>query len=376
METTRPETTTPLSFKLRAQQYYNRYEHRLAAAFFILGFLFDIVTADRIDSMVTIGQQIFYLTAITLALMQLFFESPSASSHRERRWYGGWFQYRTAIIHFCFGSLLNMYAIFFFKSSSLLVSFIFIGVILGLIVANEFAQFKSLGLPFKFALLALCYLCLFAILVPIAVGAVSILVFLLSMAVGCLPLAAIIWWIQTYKSQYFELAKSQILIPLGSVLFGFLLLYMLRLIPPVPLSLEFIGIYHKIEKQGDEFLLYNQNPWWRFWKSGDQEFIAQKDDKIFVAFRLFSPARFADTVNLRWFWRDVRLGWVEQDTIPIQIFGGREEGFRGYGVKANYQPGEWRVQVETKDRREIGRVKFYVESAPIQPEREWSIDRM
>jgi len=55
-------------------------------------------------------------------------------------------------------------------------------------------------------------------------------------------------------------------------------------------------------------------------------------------------------------------GWVLQDTIPIKIVGGREEGFRGYGVKTNYQPGKWKVEVETTDRREIGRIYFSVES--------------
>jgi hypothetical protein len=42
--------------------------------------------------------------------------------------------------------------------------------------------------------------------------------------------------------------------------------------------------------------------------------------------------------------------------------GGREEGFRGYGVKTNYQPGDWKVQVETADGREIGRIYFDVET--------------
>ena len=57
-------------------------------------------------------------------------------------------------------------------------------------------------------------------------------------------------------------------------------------------------------------------------------------------------------------------GWALQDTIPIKIVGGREQGFRGYGVKSKYPPGDWKVQVETTDGREIGRVYFDVEPAP------------
>ena len=57
-----------------------------------------------------------------------------------------------------------------------------------------------------------------------------------------------------------------------------------------------------------------------------------------------------------------------QDGIPISIVGGREQGFRGYGVKANHQPGEWKVQVETVDDREIGRIYFDVENVAEAPQ--------
>jgi hypothetical protein len=72
-------------------------------------------------------------------------------------------------------------------------------------------------------------------------------------------------------------------------------------------------------------------------------------------------------VIVRWYWKDNRAGWMLQDSIPIKIVGGRQEGFRGYGVKSNYQPGQWKVQVETTDDREIGRIYFDLEIAPEEP---------
>jgi hypothetical protein len=82
---------------------------------------------------------------------------------------------------------------------------------------------------------------------------------------------------------------------------------------------------------------------------------------------VFSPSRFSDQVLMRWYRYESKggaQGWALQDTIPIKIVGGREEGFRGYGLKGNYQPGKWKVQVETTDGREIGRIYFRLESAP------------
>jgi hypothetical protein len=58
---------------------------------------------------------------------------------------------------------------------------------------------------------------------------------------------------------------------------------------------------------------------------------------------------------------------------PIRITGGRAEGFRGYGFKTKYSPGEWKVQIETTDGREIGRVYFDVELAPASA-RNFTVD--
>lgn len=356
-------------------QYYEKNEQKIAIWFFVGGFIFDLVTLDRIDSWVTIGQQIVYLLVIWAALIQMFFEEAKPAADFEKmfvikRWY---YNYRTALVHFFFGNLLNLYTIFFFKSSSLLVSFIFMLVMIALLVANESARFKSLGLSFKFALLSLCFLAFSAYVVPVFVGSMGLLVFMFSMLVGCIPIVGIGWYVQTYVPAQFNRAKSQVLLPMGFVLLAFLTLYMVKWIPPVPLSIPYIGIYHSVERTADGYKLGHERPWWRFWHNGDQEFRAQRGDKVYVFFRIFSPANFADSVVVRWYWKDNNYGWALQDSITIKITGGRDQGFRGYGVKGNYQPGEWKVQVETTDGREIGRVYFDLEIAAEEP-RAWEYD--
>jgi len=341
----------------RLKLYYSRNEGRVAAAFFAAGFVFDIVTTGRIDSWLTITQQAVYLLVIMAILLHMFVQQdapardPVARSTLAR-WY---YDYRSPLVHFLMGALLNLYAIFYFKSSSLLVSFGFLGLLVVVLLANEFRRVKSLGLPFKFALLSLCFLSFAAYLLPVLIGSIGLTTFLASMLVGSVPLAAAAWRVPPEK---FALARRQILVPLGCVVIGFLTFYLFRLIPPVPLSIPFIGVYHQVEKTEAGYRLSHERPAWRIWHNGDQNFSAQPGDKVYVFFRVFSPARFADQVQVRWHWKDPARGWTLQDTIPIRIVGGREQGFRGYGVKSNYQPGEWKVLVETTDGREIGRVYF------------------
>jgi len=367
---TQPETiSAPAVGGHPLQLFLERNERRIALWAFTTGFVFDIFTFERVDSWLGIGQQILYLVVITAALTQILLEDGKPRTDLDRMFAvtRGYYQYRTAIVHFFFGSLLNLYAIYYFKSSSLLVSFSFLAVLVLLLAANEAERFKALGLAFKFALLSLCYLSFFAHVVPVFIGSIGLTVFLLSILVGCLPLLIVGWGIRAYAPDFFPQTRKHIVVPLGLVLVGFLAFYLFRLIPPVPLSLPFIGVYHGVERTQDSYLLSHERPYWRIWHHGDQWFDAQPGDKVYVFFRIFSPTRFSDQVQLRWYWKDVARGWALHDTIPINILGGRERGFRGYGVKANYQPGDWKVQVETSDGREIGRIYFRLETVPAAP---------
>ena len=364
-----PETTPAPTRLNRLKLYYEKNERKVAVWSFVGGFLFDVVTLDRIDSWFTIGQQVVYIVVIGIALMQMFFqegrpERDVAGMGSIRRAY---FEYRNAIVHFILGSLLSLYTLFFFKSSSLFVSFGFMAILVALLVVNESELFKKSGLSFKFALLSICILSFSASVVPVIIGSIGMLVFLAAMLVGCIPLAVINRRIRIHAPERTQQARRQILLPFGCVLVLFLTLYLFRLIPPVPLSIQRIGVYHGVERQGDSFVLSHERPFWRFWDNGDQKFLAQPGDKIYAFFRIFSPARFADQVLMRWYWKDGGGKWRLQDSIPINIVGGRALGFRGYGMKANYQPGAWKLQVETTDEREIGRVYFDLKTVPVAP---------
>lgn len=349
----------------RLRAYVERNERTAAAGFFAAGFFFDIFTVGRVDSWLVIGQQAAYLLVIGAVLLHMFLEQGApAEAAPASRWARRYREYRSAAIHFALGALLNLYAIFFFKSSSLLVSFAFLAFLLALVLANESRRFKALGLHVKFALLGLCCLSFAALVLPVFVGSIGLTVFLLSMFAGTLPLVFVAWWIFRRRPALFAQARRQILLPLGGVLLAFLVAYLFRVIPPAPLAIPFIGVYHGVERAGDSYRLAHERPWWRFWHHGDQWFRAQPGDKVVVYFRVFSPARFADQVQMRWYWKAQGRGWALQDTIPINIVGGRELGFRGYGFKTNYQPGAWKVQVETTDGREIGRVYFDLETVP------------
>jgi hypothetical protein len=281
-------------------------------------------------------------------------------------------EYRSLLLHFLLGSLLSIYSLFFLKSASFFSSFVFVAALLAVMVGNELKSVQSSGLDAKIALYVICIFCFFSMIIPVILGFVGRIPFLLSLGATLL----VLW-------QYYRLLrgrvgtiilKRRLLAPGGLVAGLFALFYLIGWIPPVPLSAQKMGIYHKVEKVGDVYQLHHERPWWKFWRNGDQDFRAEPGDKINFFVGIFSPARFDDSVILHWSLYDARRGWQTTDKIPMRVSGGRKGGYRGTTTKANFQPGEWRVGVETTDGREIGRMYFNVESAEVNPERVFAME--
>jgi hypothetical protein len=73
---------------------------------------------------------------------------------------------------------------------------------------------------------------------------------------------------------------------------------------------------------------------------------------------------------------DAAFSWQERDASRLEIMGGRDGGFRADVVKSNYQPGRWRVSVETSDKRELGRIDLtVVEDKSTEAPKTWTIMR-
>lgn len=355
-----------------SRSFLDRHKALVPFVTFLAGFLFDVLTLGRIDQWPVIIQQAAFIVLAGGLLASLFlkpkWETPNYPKLEKA------LEYRTAGLHFLFGSLLSSYTIFYFKSASFSVSFIFLLIIAVLLVVNEFPHFQKLGLGVKSALFGICVLSYLSYLIPIVIGVIGAGVFILSIVSASAFLAVFFYYLKK-KNFPEENLRKQVFVPFSSIIIVFLLTYFFKVLPPVPLSLQYAGIYHSVEKTSDnKYKLGHYKPWWNFWDNGDQVFEAIDGDRIVVFFRLFAPSNFKEQIHLVWSLKNRRGDWELQDKIPIQISGGRGEGFRGYGVKSNFSPGLWRTSVVTSDDREIGRVHFEVQNLTDTSERELKFD--
>ncbi len=333
--------------------------------FFCAGFTFDAVLLHRIDDPLMLVHQALYLTLSAAIIAWDLFgeigraEIPETDRGHIPRLFAKIWSYREGILHFLLGTLLNVYTIFYFKSGTLISSLIFLSLLAALLFLNEVRPVNIPKHILRNALFGLCLISYLNVVVSILAGSIGILVFL-----GALLVAACV---HTFYAAFLKRRLEpkriwlHVQIPFFAVLAVYAALYFGKVLPPVPLSMKHIGIYHEVNRaDGGGYQLGLMKPEWKFWESGDQTFEARPGDKIFCFVQVFSPSRFKDELFVRWKFHDPRLGWTNADAIPLGVSGGREDGFRGFTSKANYQPGDWRVSVETSDGREIGRIGLTV----------------
>lgn len=348
----------------KLKETYQQWEHLAGPLFFVFGFFLDILTLGRIDELLNILMLLFYLLISAfiffweLEVFKLNFLDSSTSKVMVAIK-----KYRDEIFHFCQGALLSAFTLFYFKSASLATSLVFLSIMFILLLINELPFLQKKGPIFKGILFQVSLFSFVLVYLPLLFGQVGVLIFI-----------AVLFFYALLVGGFFLLLKKKLgsngdephgakdfwLKPGLSLMALMIVLRSLSLVPPVPLSLEMAGIYHKVEKRYPLYDLYHQKEWWRFWNNSDEYFRAAPGDKIYFFTRVFAPGGFNDQVYLKWQTK-INGDWKTSDRIPFKINGGRDQGFRGYAYKSNYTAGDWRVLVETKGGLEIGRLNFEVE---------------
>lgn len=345
------------------------------AVFFSAGITYDTFTLTRIDHLFDNLFLLLYVTFLgTLIILtgrvqlghsptlptQASPWSPLAILQNAKPYY-------VPALHFLFGSLFSAYAIVYSHSASLSTSAIFLGVIVIVLVLNEFFHSRLSGLTVQVTLYALVTFSFFTFFLPVVTGYMNTLVFLIGVS---LSIAAVVRVVTlTYRNvsmpwQWNAVVTSLPAIGLIGVLTGF---HFLNWIPPVPLSLKFAGIYHQVEKSNGSYrLTFEEGSWYEFWRESDD--VSRGEGPAYCFISVFAPVSLETTIYHHWQHRAFsktksgeKRPFHTTDRIPINISGGRQDGYRSYTVKQHLNLGEWQVTVETEDERIIGKTTFLVE---------------
>ena len=344
----------------RAFKFWEKYQHHLGVGSVILGFLFDLEVAKRPDSIFNNLLLLSYLAiaAALIVVLNLRQMRRAQSEHEFEPFF------LLLALQFCFGGLASNMLILYGHSGTIIGNALFLGLFVALVLGNEYFRNRYTLLRLNVGMYYLLLLSYLLIAVPIFIthrigSGTFILTGVLSLGIIGLFLALLRFAVFRVRDLKQALGVAYVV---GGIFIAFNILYFSNAIPPVPLSLKGVGIYHSVLKTSSDsyVVLYEPVAWWEFWRDTAPTYTVAPGSSAYCFSSVFAPSDLTTPVYHRWEKKDADGTWETESRIAFSINGGRDEGYRGYTIKASLTPGEWRCSVETGQGQLIGRIGFTV----------------
>ena len=230
-------------------KFLQKYERHLSAGSFLFGFILDNITLTRIDLWLDnlILASYLFLAGFGIFLFHFLKRKPSKSK----------FRYKIVLllpllIQFAFGGLFSGYFVFYSKSASLATSWGFVLFIILFLIGNEFFKKKYARLEFQVGTFFIALFSFSIFYVPIIFNSIGAGIFLLSGLVSLFAIWLFINLLSTAIPKRIRITRQFLIRIILFIYISFNILYFTNVIPPIPLSMKESGVYHFIERIGDE----------------------------------------------------------------------------------------------------------------------------
>ncbi|PCI90152.1 hypothetical protein COB18_01810 [Candidatus Kaiserbacteria bacterium] len=318
----------------------------------VAGFILDVFTIDRPDALfenIVIGGHLV-LSALIILILQRRNEEGSESTRI----------LLLSILQFSFGNLASALMVLYARSGTFAGSAIFILLLAALFLGNEVLKNHYARVHLRVVIWFTLLLTYSTLIVPVVINRLGALVFLLSTVL--VGLVGMLFTGILFRNRQDTATPRKIRLTLIAIIIGFSTLYFLNLIPPVPLALKHIGIYHSVVRSGGTYTLTYENArWYNFWRDTNKSYSHIAGTPVYCFSNVFAPTDLQTEINHRWEkYNTENNEWDTMARIPFPILGGRANGYRGYTQTMQVDTGLWRCSVETARGNLIGRTVFDV----------------
>lgn len=148
-------------------------------------------------------------------------------------------------------------------------------------------------------------------------------------------------------------------------------LYFLNLIPPVPLVLKDVGVYHVVDHVGRDYVVVKEKEiegGGIFYLSRQYDHLIKHrpGDRVYVYSSIYAPKNVRTKIYHLWkHYDEAREKWEMKSRVSFFMAGGRGGGYRGYSYQTALSAGAWQVDIVTEDGGLIGEVSFMIEIVPV-----------
>ncbi|MFC1625325.1 DUF2914 domain-containing protein [Patescibacteria group bacterium] len=327
--------------KEKIQKLYIKYERYVSPIAFFSGFVWDSLTLKRID---LLYENIVFFVYLSVAATSIVLISTTQKYARVM----------PLVLQFTFGGLFSAFFIFYSRSGSIMTSWFFLLALAILLIGNERFRKRYARLVFQLNIFFIALFSYSIFAVPVFIGKMGAWTFLIS---GLVSLILVGFFMRLLKQ-----FKRPLIFSILGIYLIFNLLYFTNIIPPIPLSLKEIGIYHFVERNNGQYSVqFEPAPWYLFFKDFNSDFHWVKNTPVYAYSAVFAPTKLNTTIFHRWsYFDEEKDDWVKKSQLGFSISGGRDGGYRGYTMKTSMESGKWRVDVITSRGQVLGRTKFEI----------------
>ncbi len=347
--------------------YYKRFEKYISAIGLIYGFIFTSLTLTRVDTFLENFWIVLhlFLAGLGIALITYYKNKNYTSLKLEKIHF-----YLTLLIQFSFGGLFSTFFIFYWRSSSVAESWVFLFLLIILVVGNEIWKKFYTRLTFQVSVLFISFYLFLTFLLPVVFHRLGSDLFIWAGFLSFIGVMTFLTIIKKISKDALRGHRVSINISLLLILCIMNVLYFTNIIPPIPLSLKNTGVYHSVirDVNGNYEVQAEASTWHDYFRQYPI-FHRQVGEPVYVFSSVFSPVNFTAEIIHQWQYYDEDIGeWINSSRVRLPISGGRDNGFRTYSSKQSLFPGLWRVKVLTTSDQTIGNINFKVVPTITAPE--------
>ena len=330
---------------------------------FVAGFIWDNIMLSRIDHWFANVMLTTYLILSALCILAMNLNPSFGWKKNLMEKTSKLFPF---ILQFCFGSLCSAYIILYTRSASLISDWPFLVFLVFLVISNELLRHRylSITLPGSIFFAALFSYNIFSL--PILTHSIGDNIFILSGIASLTIFLFFVFLLSRVAPERFKASKVSLFASIVVIYILFNLAYFGGFIPPVPIALKEIGVYHTVVKTStDNYeLSFEPSRWYKLFGGTSPIFHKKAGESVYVWSAIFAPTALTLPIFHRWqYFNEIDKGWVTTDLLQFSIVGGRDQGYRGYSVKTNVFPAKWRIDVETTRGDLVGRIEFSIDDS-------------
>lgn len=353
----------------RIMRFYKRYEHYFTSVSFLLGFIWDNITLRRIDLLYENLTFIWNLTLVTLVITVMNLYEAGKLRHRFTEKV---VPYLPMALQFAFGGLFSAFIVFYVKSGTIFVSWPFLLLLGGLFVGNEFFRKRYVRFTFQMSIFFIALFSYAVFLLPVLFRRIDTWIFLASGASALFLVCCIAFAFLRVFPEQFRSHRKMLFFSIAGIYLFFQVMYFAHILPPIPLAIKEMEIYHSMERTSEKGYLYEatfekSKGFFSFRQTSDT-FHVMEGERIYAYNAVFAPSRIKVDILHRWsYFDEEQHKWIEAARIGFPITGGRDKGYRGYTFLRKAHPGKWRVTVITSTGQVLGRRSFRVVESQTPP---------